>query len=503
MKKELDRIAIGMKYSSVSTVPAQRRFYYFWGAPGVGKTTAARELAIFLGIPMYETNIRTGADISQQALEGVDGLKLTANLGHLTRAITTSNRVSSKQELKKVSCCVKAYSEYGLDPNFVIDIPVDVLDHTYRNSILVINDFDRLLLDGKTTTQTLAFFLDYLDPGKETFFSSYFGLPISMRDLTIIITGNNPIPQPTSDHNFEALRDRVVEVEFEEFSLSQRREILQRFLNEIKNKLKLGVIDDEEDIIAQASQPKSIRAGKKIIEGCLLDRKKQNPVDIGASTITQSVSPVETVNPVALPEYQLSTVVNFVLPPLCDDPDAIKKIESIKGIAEDTRLLLSNKQFEQDKGANNLLGKTRRLRNLSGRVEGFWNTKSIFRRSKYIETKGGLGALANRLARFVLPEQKHEAMEFHIQTLQFLADALLKIKMLEEDKIGEGYVYNMFKNDEYKKGNLKAFIEHFEKFSDLENLKEDFKQLSQQRELEEVHLGKETERSLTINAARF
>ncbi|MBS0186326.1 MAG: hypothetical protein JSS34_08440 [Proteobacteria bacterium] len=166
-----------------------------------------------------------------------------------------------------------------------------------------------------------------------------------------------------------------------------------------------------------------------------------------------------------------------------------------------------SQQFEQVKGADSLLGKERRVLNLSGKIESFWCT-SIFARvrmwsSEYSETKGGIGALANRLARFELPEQKHETMEFHVYTLQFLAETLLKIKKPKEEKVGEGFVYKMFQRDEYKKENLRAFIEHFAMFAKLSTLKKEFGRLIEGRESEPIRLGKATEEFLDTYSYRF
>lgn len=503
VRQEFDRIAIAAKYASnpESTLPTQRRFFYFWGDPGVGKTTAARELAAFLNLPLHETNIRTEGDISQQALEGEDGLKIGANMGHLVRAITKSFTLNEAAlDLKIVECTVEPYSEYGLDPHFSIPgIPAHVEGTSCKNSILVINDFDRLLLDPGTSTPTLAFFLDYLDPAKQDFFSTYFQFPVSIEDLIIIITGNNPIPE--TERAFQALKDRVVELEFNEFPRECRQRILRDFLTAVARKLKLVNVDDLR-ILEQASAVSSIREGKKIIEKLLLDCKKQNPVDLQIREEEQDEPDLPL--RIQAPDHKLPTTVNLVLPPLCEDPEAKKKVKSMESINTDVRLLFSPKQFEQAKGVNNLFGSRGRIYNSWGWVESLWSTKSWQRlRRTYRETQGGIEALANRLARFELPAQRHEVIEFHVCTLQSLADALLAIKLPEEDEKGEGFVYKQLKKDSYKKANLAIFIDHFEKFSDFNKLREGFALLSQDDQLPAVHLSEATQTYLRTASHRF
>src|SRR5690606_29012993 len=142
---------------------------YFYSPPGFGKSTAARLIPQFLGLPCYETNIRTAEDLSQRSLEGGDWQRQLATPGHIARALMQGSFVG-KEKHATFKMLIPHVAKYGLEPELEINLQVQQAVETYENTFLVTNDFDRLLLDAQTSTQSLAFFLDYLDPLKINFF---------------------------------------------------------------------------------------------------------------------------------------------------------------------------------------------------------------------------------------------------------------------------------------------------------------------------------------------
>ena len=158
VKSEITDLMIQIKYSSYSDATSQRKFYYFYGDPGIGKTTSAKSIARFLQIPLFIKSIRTGEDLSEMALEGQDWLLPGANTGFLARTISTSSEEPEMvTERHTINMSFQEITRYGLPSTLSIDVP-HVPSNTYKNAILLINDFDRILMDPSTTTQTLSFF---------------------------------------------------------------------------------------------------------------------------------------------------------------------------------------------------------------------------------------------------------------------------------------------------------------------------------------------------------
>jgi hypothetical protein len=174
LQTQLKNVMSDIRRLSCPQTIESRRSYYFWGKPGVGKSTTAEEIAKFLGLPFFEVSIRTEADLSQQSIEGSERMWKNPQIGMFAQVL------SSK-------------SDEGI---------------TYQHPILILNDFDRVL----KSPSSLSFLLFYLDPKNKHFLSNYFGCNLDISRLTIILTGNKKIPET---EEYAALRDRLIEIEFD------------------------------------------------------------------------------------------------------------------------------------------------------------------------------------------------------------------------------------------------------------------------------------------------
>lgn len=158
--------------------------YYFIGNPGVGKTTAARNIAKLLDLPYYEVSIGNPKQLTEEAVNGQAWFWGNPKRGWFAESFLRSER-KEKRPL--------------------------------QNTFLILNDFDRLLLN-KGNGEALRFLLDFLDSGKKTCFNNYFNAPLDMSRVTVIITGNQNIPSDGNE-NYEALMQRLKVINFPDLQL--------------------------------------------------------------------------------------------------------------------------------------------------------------------------------------------------------------------------------------------------------------------------------------------
>ena len=205
VRKDLKSVIASLAYASADIgtheVPL-KNFYYFWGDAGMGKSLSARNLALFLDLPYYEAYIRSETDLSQGGLEGSTWYRPDANIGWVARPLLAK----------------------------------DSQGRTYKNSILIINDFDRILLNNSGRGgAALGFLLDYLDALKKYFYSPYFRSSIDISRLTIILSGNKPIPEgdggPTD--TYAALRTRLKRIHFTGFDEETTKKILESYSQDV------------------------------------------------------------------------------------------------------------------------------------------------------------------------------------------------------------------------------------------------------------------------------
>lgn len=230
VRKNLKKVAYDIFLLSKSEGRLQRKSYYFWGAPGIGKSCAGREIAAFLEKPCYEMSVRSKEDLSQSSMEGSPRSWQGSNLGYLSEALL---------------------------------VP-DNEENTYKGPFLIINDFDRVFLDNSPTA--LSFLLHYLDPNTESYQSKYFGCPVDITQSVIIITGNQKIPD---DEKYDALRERLEEVEFGALPQTSYQSILEEyrddFLDTIQITDEMGINTDEEIQKITEEGSSSIREKKRTL----------------------------------------------------------------------------------------------------------------------------------------------------------------------------------------------------------------------------------------------
>lgn len=162
---------------------------YLHGPTGSGKTSAVREIAKLLDLPLFEITINDLSDLSRNNVNGVRGYP-SSSPGWLAEALMKKNA-----KMRRVV-----------------------------NAILLLNDFDKVLFQGsnnRPNSSALNLLLDLLDPEKRFFDSGYFQAETPIIYLNIFVTSNRPLPKfdNTSENynDFAALISRVDIVEFKGF----------------------------------------------------------------------------------------------------------------------------------------------------------------------------------------------------------------------------------------------------------------------------------------------
>ncbi|MBX9804536.1 MAG: AAA family ATPase [Alphaproteobacteria bacterium] len=191
-KHQLQRMALQLVASSNSDIPSAGRAFYFYGDPGTGKTNASRAVLDKLGLPTYEASIRSSQDLTSVALEGESFGSKSSSFGHFVQTLLKGRDENESDIFEEYIIRAEGSNKY----KFKIRVQTQKVNETYKNSALILNDFDRVLFDqdGVPQPQALGMLLDYLDPTKEEFHSNYFDVDLSIQDLIIIITANRKVP---------------------------------------------------------------------------------------------------------------------------------------------------------------------------------------------------------------------------------------------------------------------------------------------------------------------
>ena len=170
---------------------------HFLGTGSTGKSTAAKEIARFLGLPYFEKMITSPeTEINMTNISGSSrSFQGSANLGWLAEALL--QRVDKK---------------------------------SYQNGFLILDDFPVNTQNGQNLL------LSVTDPEKKTFFNDYFQADLNISRLNIIITSNEDFasltPEKANNPTFNALRSRFDTITFPEFTETQKRIIATPYLEE-------------------------------------------------------------------------------------------------------------------------------------------------------------------------------------------------------------------------------------------------------------------------------
>ncbi|MTI13179.1 hypothetical protein E1189_09160 [Sansalvadorimonas verongulae] len=99
-------------------------------------------------------------------------------------------------------------------------------DLNHHNQILMIDEFDRLMISGdKQSEEVLSFLLKLLDPNSRYFYSPYLKTDIRLPD-TIILAGNSNLQELSDRHpQLQAMVSRLSIVHFDGFDREAKRAI--------------------------------------------------------------------------------------------------------------------------------------------------------------------------------------------------------------------------------------------------------------------------------------
>lgn len=190
LRKELLDVVRKITFASCESENSQitrRGVYVLQGDPACGKSLFCSELARFLGIPVFETSIRSPDDLAMGKAEGSCRYTPQTNPGWLVKALLGN-------------------------------LP---FGQGFNNGLLVLNDFDRVMNDQRA----LSFLLDYLDPSKKKIYLPFLDIEHDFSRLSIILTMNSSIPR---DKIHQALNSRIPVINFPNF----KKEDQIRIINE-------------------------------------------------------------------------------------------------------------------------------------------------------------------------------------------------------------------------------------------------------------------------------
>lgn len=259
LKSQLELIVTKISIDSLTpdtmSDSVNRGIYYFYGNPSAGKTCAARKISELLGLPCFETSIKSLQDLSRDALEGAERTMMKDSQGLLADALM------------------------ALSPND---------NMSYKNSILILNDFDRVLFPSQNPIvipEALTFLLQYLDPETKSYENKYFKAALDISRLTIIITANRPLPDnkdiEIKEDPFAALRSRVTQINFPDFKDQILEEMLQPYLLTLLMKYNINEQQQTEQIKQQLIKY-AFDAQKRITKQIeLRDLKRQLETGVG------------------------------------------------------------------------------------------------------------------------------------------------------------------------------------------------------------------------------
>lgn len=220
-----------------------RKIWYFHGKPGTGKSKAAKEIAAKFDLPVIEIGSSTSDELSQKNLTGNSAFELEKKLGLLFQPL------------------------FAKDKN----------RQNYKNAVVIIDDFDRLLRKGVP-----PFLLWLFDPDTKEVKCDYLGKEVflDISQITFILTANTDLGQNAANESggqadqFGALRDRLLFVHFDQFSGDSLDELLKEHIRSYGILRFSDLFENSEENLdkivefALANNPdQGIRELRRIVEG--------------------------------------------------------------------------------------------------------------------------------------------------------------------------------------------------------------------------------------------
>ncbi len=249
---------------SANSVVPKRKTYLFCGDPSSGKSTAAREVPKFFGLPYFEMTARSAFEFSQANVEGGDRNTQNPNPGWISRALSADNSADHK---------------------------------TYDSGFLIINDLDRILesSDPKAATAALTFLLDFTDSDKEEYYSPYFRTKVRIKYLNIIITSNRDMDGSLFYKAF--ITRNFATIKFRKFRESVIKAILNNYLKQVKADHSIP-----KEFLLTYLSPMTI-----LVE---YEQQKLNDLDISKALLEESTTSLSNHYDLAKPSFLLETGVN-------------------------------------------------------------------------------------------------------------------------------------------------------------------------------------------------
>ncbi len=191
---------------SSSHTSSLRVVEHWCGLGSTGKSTAAKLVARFLGLPYFEERITDPSEIRTTSMQGTPrSIQGTFEVGWLVEAL-----------LQK--------TEEG--------------NATYNNGLLILDDFPVNSPEAQSVLLTMT------DPERREVFNHKFQVPIDISRLNIFIISNEEL-RPTSEAQnltFGALRTRFRSITFPEFDEEQKKSLAEPFLRDFTHTYKPSVL---------------------------------------------------------------------------------------------------------------------------------------------------------------------------------------------------------------------------------------------------------------------
>lgn len=257
--------------TSDGTSTKLRTTSYFHGHPGTGKTSTTVELAQMLGLPCFSITVHDVSELNRDLIQGTRGWQ------------------------PRVGWFVEALMAKAPDGK------------RYTNGILVLNDFDRILIGpgGMPNVAALTFLCEYLDTDLKEIMSGYFKAVIGVRRLNIFVTANTPLPKDVKA--YEALLSRADTLAFGGFNEEHVNNFINGFVDDCVNKYKLNA-SEKVSLTSYAERRYSSLRSKGVLDLRTIKREVENKV------FNLDVCDVPVLKPeiVVAKEYSNHSLVKFL-----------------------------------------------------------------------------------------------------------------------------------------------------------------------------------------------